>query len=390
MASQQCSECSGSLPRLSSESEETPDWNINVTTKTLARHQELLSTNTPPEDAELTFIRAVLSDTGARLADIEREMSRLRDRLRQLEDERSVMSIYHAQNRAILSPLRRMPPEVLGEIFSWTLPTLRPTLRRGFDVNDSPWVLTHICSRWRAIAISTPTLWSLLTIKCSDKQTDSLAMAKTHIERAHMLQIHFWGEEINPVGPQIEMFRFLAEYSPRWEEFRIQLTSDLSALLPSLRNRVPLLRRLRIQWGFATSSAEIGSIDCFQIAPALLDVGLFNGRGHVPISLPLHQLTRYRLHAPCEMHRDMVKLGHNLVEAHIDVRGGDWPDSSNAINLFSLRRLYVSHSKFLNYLRVPSLEELAIWFRKDSGPTILEHVESLLARSSCAPHRLCF
>ncbi|KAJ7683132.1 hypothetical protein B0H17DRAFT_942197, partial [Mycena rosella] len=119
-----------------------------------------MASNTPPQDAELVFIRAVVSKTGARLADVEKEISGLRRRLQQLEEERASLSKYQAQNNAVFSPLRRMPPEVLAEIFSWTLPSLfEATNRPKFDTKHSPWVLTHISSRWRAVALSTPSLW---------------------------------------------------------------------------------------------------------------------------------------------------------------------------------------------------------------------------------------
>ncbi|KAJ7117629.1 hypothetical protein C8R44DRAFT_555445, partial [Mycena epipterygia] len=121
-----------------------------------------LTTNEPPEDTESTFIRAVASKTGSRLAYLDTKISQLRDWLIQLEEERATLTVYHSQNTAILSPLRRMPPELLCEIFSWTLPSVREALqRRRFDTKHSPWVLTQICSRWRAIALSTASLWSL-------------------------------------------------------------------------------------------------------------------------------------------------------------------------------------------------------------------------------------
>ncbi|KAJ7041914.1 hypothetical protein C8F04DRAFT_888988, partial [Mycena alexandri] len=57
-------------------------------------------------------------------------------------------------------PLRRIPPEIIAEIFSWTMPTLREAVdRQRCSVMDSPWVLTHVSRRWRAVAISSPALW---------------------------------------------------------------------------------------------------------------------------------------------------------------------------------------------------------------------------------------
>ncbi|KAJ7260360.1 hypothetical protein B0H12DRAFT_959143, partial [Mycena haematopus] len=113
-----------------------------------------LTTNEPPQDVELALILPVAQKTATQLACLDAEISRLKDQLTQLEEERAALAKYHTQNTTILSPLRRMPSEVLGEIFSWTLP-----LRSALDITDSPWVLTHVSRRWRAIAVSKSSLW---------------------------------------------------------------------------------------------------------------------------------------------------------------------------------------------------------------------------------------
>ncbi|KAJ7302969.1 hypothetical protein DFH08DRAFT_986798, partial [Mycena albidolilacea] len=86
------------------------------------RHYALLNTNEPPNDSEFAFIHSVISDADARLACLDDEISTLEEKLQQLEEEHASLSSYRTRNKAILSPLRRMPPEVLGEIFSLTLP----------------------------------------------------------------------------------------------------------------------------------------------------------------------------------------------------------------------------------------------------------------------------
>ncbi|KAJ7729109.1 hypothetical protein DFH07DRAFT_703551, partial [Mycena maculata] len=95
------------------------------------------------------------------LACLDEEISWLRARSKQLEEEHASVSRYHAQNTAILSPLRRMPPEVLGEIFLWTLPSARCS---RFDTKNGPWLLPQISSRWRTISLSIPSLWSQINL----------------------------------------------------------------------------------------------------------------------------------------------------------------------------------------------------------------------------------
>ncbi|KAJ6471879.1 hypothetical protein C8R45DRAFT_782728, partial [Mycena sanguinolenta] len=84
------------------------------------------------------------------------EIALLNEQLKQLAEERFQWAGYRAKNCGILSPLRWMPPEVLGQIFGQRYP--------GFCETDSPWVLTHVSRMWRAVSVSTPRSWSRVII----------------------------------------------------------------------------------------------------------------------------------------------------------------------------------------------------------------------------------
>ncbi|KAJ6449468.1 hypothetical protein C8R45DRAFT_790336, partial [Mycena sanguinolenta] len=121
---------------------------------------ELAASNEPPLDHEASAIQSLVEKPSVRLASLDSEILRLKDRLRRLEEEREALSQCHSQHTAILSPLRRMPYEILCEIFS----CIRPTSRVVLGIGNCPWVLTHVCRRWRVVALSKPSLWSLICI----------------------------------------------------------------------------------------------------------------------------------------------------------------------------------------------------------------------------------
>jgi hypothetical protein len=115
-----------------------------------ARHNALLNSNEPPDESELTFAWSVTSKTEASLTRLDEEITNLRDNLKHLGEERAALFSYQARNTAILSPLRRMPPELLCKIFLWTLPSFREAIGMGgFDMGQTPWLLTQVSSRWR-------------------------------------------------------------------------------------------------------------------------------------------------------------------------------------------------------------------------------------------------
>ncbi|KAJ7498137.1 hypothetical protein B0H11DRAFT_1998823 [Mycena galericulata] len=285
-----------------------------------------------------------------------------------------------------------MPPEVLGEIFWWTLPA--EALDRGWSVvKDSPWTLTHVSHRWRAIASSTPSLWSLVVIDYSTEDAYPLAMVKTQIDRAQTLKIHFYGAKENDCSPQIKMLGLLSKHSTRWEELFVELTAELAPHLTALRGRLPALRRLWVQWHGSDSQEGVSTINCFQTAPSLVDIVIFNQYRFVPTLLPIHQqITRYSLDAPWGNHSEILKLAPNLVEGRIVVAFDDepWPDPPNAtIDLSCLRRLYANDVHILEYLRAPALEEVALRVGEEDGPHMGHCLEIFLTRSSCPLRRLC-
>ncbi|KAJ7609346.1 hypothetical protein DFH06DRAFT_1376373 [Mycena polygramma] len=306
------------------------------------RHNILLTSNEPPLDTEVALVQSAISEADERLIFLGNEIAQLRDRLQLLEEEQGSVSRFRAQNFAVLSPLRRMPLEVLAEILSWTLPSPRkPSRRRTLRITESPWVLTHVSCHWRLAAIATPSLWSLVAVTYlpnTDPWTwNPLPMVETQISRAgHNLKIHFHGCETTDSRPQLEVFQCLAKHASRWEELSLTVTSAHFPLLASLRGRMPLLRRLWFQWDTRESQASTDSVDCFESAPSLVDVGVNNEFRFIPVSFPTQQLTRYDLDAPWDIHSGILKLTPNLREVTLTILFGahiTWPEPRETIEL---------------------------------------------------------
>ncbi|KAF7366655.1 F-box domain-containing protein [Mycena sanguinolenta] len=389
MDTSRCSKC-GNL------SFDSPGPTFDVSVAPGTRHYTLLNTNEPPEDSESVFIRSVIAESSPRLKHLDNEISKLQEKLKQLEDERTALLSYRTRNTAILSPLRRMPPEVLAEIFSWTLPSVNDALSIGSDTVQSPWLLTRINSRWRAVCLSTTSLWSRIVFdyESSDPPRNySLALAETHIHRAQNLHIHFYGCAKTDSKPQIEMFELLLKHSSRWEELALGITSAMLPLLAALRGRIPSLKRLWIQW--ESPQAEVQSLDCFQTAPSLVDFGATNSHHFVSIAFPAQQLTRYRLDGPLQRHLDILGLAQNLIQAHVIIEFDDGlrAEKTEIIRLPHLRCLFVSHPEALDYLEAPALEGLGFWVLPQASPQTndidIGHLESFLGRSKCPLRRLC-
>ncbi|KAF8209950.1 hypothetical protein K438DRAFT_2012093 [Mycena galopus ATCC 62051] len=316
----------------------------------------LLNSNEAPEPFDVGVIQAAISAVDKRLAFLSQE--NLAEETPQNPEWTSLL-IYRARNRAVLSPLRRVPPEILGGVFlPKTADAACTDIRSG-----SPWVFTHVSSRRREVAISTPSLWSRIVVDCHKCLSYSLSAVKARMQRANTLRIYFYGATRfrSSVSEATEMFKYLPEHSSRWTELTIGVTTSLLPLLAALHRHLPVLHRLWIQWDSAKS--QLAQIDCFQAAPGLRDVTIYNDstsniKGPPP-SLSAQQLTRYDADGPWVMHRAFLLLAQNLVELRLETNSTSGY-SSDIISLSHLRRLFLSHVEVLDHLRAPVSEEIAL------------------------------
>ncbi|KAJ6495096.1 hypothetical protein C8R45DRAFT_899871 [Mycena sanguinolenta] len=375
-----CSGC-GAVVISTDNGGEASTLNLVTDPQTLARLGELSATNEAPQATELSIIRPIVEGTSARLESLDAEIFRLQARLRQIEQERTMVSQYHDKTVWILSPLRRTPPE-LGEIFSWTLPSICDS------VKNCPWVLTHVCRGWRSAALCKPSLWSQIHLDFSVRERYSMEMVTAQIERARSLQIHFLGAQACDSAPQIAMFKLLSRHSARC---CLQLTSHLVPHVTLHRNLTGL-RRAWVQWD-GSESQTLDSVDFLQRAISLVDIGVHSEYRFLPTRptrLPvLHHLTRYDFDAPWSTHRHLLESIPTLQEARIRLRfddDEDWPEPGEHIDVPNLRRLYVTHPTPLEYLKAPGLEEIAIWGSEEDETC--HYLERFLIRSACSPRCL--
>jgi hypothetical protein len=72
------------------------------------------------------------------------------------EQVQSSLDIYNT----ILSPARRLLPDILQEIFYHCIGRTYPIL----SATEAPMILTRVCSLWRSVALSSPRIWTRLHI----------------------------------------------------------------------------------------------------------------------------------------------------------------------------------------------------------------------------------
>ncbi|KAF7373718.1 hypothetical protein MSAN_00582800 [Mycena sanguinolenta] len=120
-----------------------------------------LGTNYCPTDQEVLEIRSLLVEPTLRIKSLDDEIADLQRSIDRLVEERKGLQSYAEAHRALISPFRRLPLDIIQEIFIACMPTHRNCV---MSATEAPILLGRICSAWRAISIATPRLWSSLHV----------------------------------------------------------------------------------------------------------------------------------------------------------------------------------------------------------------------------------
>ncbi|KIM41989.1 hypothetical protein M413DRAFT_71267, partial [Hebeloma cylindrosporum] len=116
---------------------------------------ELSRNNELPSEENLQKTIELRSRANEDLLHINTEIQRLEARREQVQKS---IDLYNV----ILSPARRLPPDILREVFYHCLSTGQtyPIL----SAKEAPMLLTRVCSLWRSVALSSPRIWTRLHI----------------------------------------------------------------------------------------------------------------------------------------------------------------------------------------------------------------------------------
>ncbi|THU78886.1 hypothetical protein K435DRAFT_699142, partial [Dendrothele bispora CBS 962.96] len=137
---------------------DTPNFHPRVSVKSDEILQELRFSVGFRDHAR---INSLLHDAEKDLDDYDTEIARLETAISLLKRKRACLEGHMVKYRSLLSPIRRLPPELLSLIFL----LCRGELENRFILYESGTkmpavVLTQVCTGWRQVALDTPSIWS--------------------------------------------------------------------------------------------------------------------------------------------------------------------------------------------------------------------------------------
>ncbi|KAJ7439938.1 hypothetical protein FB451DRAFT_142459 [Mycena latifolia] len=269
-----------------------------------------------------------------------------------------------AQDFPTMSPMQALAPEMLLEIFSWTAPELDDVTIPPSN-GQSPWNIARVSSKWRAISLSLPSIWSNIYVR-GRLLPRAVKALKVQLERSnpYLLSVIF--------ASDAAAFNLLLDHSMRWKTAELTLEKSMIPALDRISGRLPELRRFKLDYTGARAGASACRV--FETAPKLSEAIIL---GDPSLPLPFAQLIRARVRI--SLAPQVLASGHHLLQ--LSLHGlPDTPDSP--VELPRLRMLLVGNGEFLKSLILPELEELLI--AAHCLPAI-----PMIRRSQCRLRKLC-
>ncbi|KAF7330807.1 hypothetical protein MVEN_02419900 [Mycena venus] len=348
----------------------------------------------------------------------------MRKALDNLTEERDTLLDFVEAHKALMSPIRRLPFDIIEGIFVACLSTHRNCV---MSAQEAPVILGRICSSWRNISLSTPRLWSRLHIvePMLPRLPVPLSPSGRRLLEAHRLRrlevTNTWlgrsGEcplsislesnlepRVNPDSPpEPDLFlSALIPFAHRWQKIRLAVhPSALQTLFPLTAKDVPLLQHLQIHHSWDDFNGSLSRLTVLR-GPSLARLSLSGSLAN-SLDLPLrwNELTELSLFPSwnarhrhtCQVVMDILSTCPKLRTCGILVHHSPKAPLSNSViecpflHTLDLKCLdgTPAHTsgRLLNQLSLPNLQEFKL--RGQQIPPRASNTDSLISCLAASP-----
>ncbi|KAK0447032.1 uncharacterized protein EV420DRAFT_887098 [Desarmillaria tabescens] len=130
----------------------------------------LLACNEPPTDDECAEFENIISNGDSHISHLDQRLSQVQKLISDLTTEKGIVRKRIAASKRIMNPVRKVPYDVLEQIFSCAadeedvMDTPAACPSDSLDLRHFHWAISRVCSTWRAAALSTTRLWSTISL----------------------------------------------------------------------------------------------------------------------------------------------------------------------------------------------------------------------------------
>ncbi|KAF7296428.1 F-box domain-containing protein [Mycena chlorophos] len=273
----------------------------------IAHLRNLVRSNVPP--SEPRALRSQIHTIFERVAKCRELSANTTDEAEQQRylDEAEQLESYAYLCRSVLSPIRRLPPEILSQIFSLCLPNITKDLSSK-DYTAEIHRLTHrellimgqVCAHWRAIALGTPSFWRIIDLDLMFWSHKMLPLVEESLARSANSLLHLRLGAPDNITVDSSLLKLLARHSSRWQAVLLCMDFSFSAALAEIKGNLPRLEYIHLAGLIDQDGADIAlalehataAVSLIADAPSLVDVA-YTGPVRALDALPWSQLERF-------------------------------------------------------------------------------------------------
>ncbi|KAK7047075.1 hypothetical protein VNI00_006735 [Paramarasmius palmivorus] len=228
------------------------------------------------------------------------------------------------------APINRLPPELLSRILTYMVKWNRFGLLQGYESWSQALYFCPVCRYWRDVALSTPRLWSIITLSIDfNRRYPPIILERllAHVKRSQNTPISF---KFTINGPHADpeyldpYLNALFDEAHRWRSFEFEapwgFNSVLMKILESTEGKLVALESLTID----VKSLEKNMFNFLQhTTPAFHSLTLisedsdfFTCVNLASLSIPFTQITNLHLDNITTAVLALIEVCPNLVSAH--------------------------------------------------------------------------
>ncbi|KAK0207236.1 hypothetical protein IW262DRAFT_1421072 [Armillaria fumosa] len=278
--------------------------------------ERLSHCNDPPSPTEADELRRAILSYEQQLQNLTKEEEKLQQMLTKIRgsDEEKAGLLHREKKRVlvaindrkrVLSPVRRLPVELLFLIFLETIEfPVRPSHNPDYyswwvfhPIDNPMWSLQCVSKQWRMVAMSSPQLWSYINIVLTDDNFDDPSYARRLGEqcsraRNYPLSVSIADEDIDAIDFPEYIADILFTISRDIRDLHLNLCSATFVEIDRLRLSWPSLERLSLHCLETVDFVE--ELHLLHTSPKLRILKVFDvDKPSSYFILPWHQIVVY-------------------------------------------------------------------------------------------------
>ncbi|KAK0486583.1 hypothetical protein IW261DRAFT_1604690 [Armillaria novae-zelandiae] len=321
-----------------------------------------------PSASDVHHIRESLKTIEKEVQRYDDELFHLYTLMTQREAEQRELKLNAEKYLSILAPIKRLPNEMLSEIFAQCCKQGDEDVNCIGDTETlSAMSISRVCSRWRSLAISTKSLWAVFSISPTAVSTCTLQYLQMYISRSGSIpltiQVPGRAYQDAELAGASRIYDVLLDAAPKWRRMdlgSVQFSKRLSPVKHHLQN----LEELIVESNCLSTTNR----DVFGDAPQLRTLSIAITPEAASHTFPYHQISNLTLFI-WSLYSSFVEFLSKFSRVRNLELGGYLDDISDfqdftKTDLGTVQTLYVNSASIIPFIipafSFPQLESLTL------------------------------